>query len=499
MSEPGRYIGDCILRASIAFTRRRIEWWAPIVLGAIAAAFAVIPSISVKAAIPGLICSFAFLCWVLLRAHRWIVVFFAAAILLPPLPFQMGDSGPHPALLLAAVGVLAGILARPQVQNLAAPLPLAFALLTAIVLGSVALAAAFSGPTIAIRSFERALLFAIGPYVFLYTVSVPASAEDDRLRTARLLFRCATFAALFACVDFHYQLPAPAGYEPQFIWLGDLVIRRAQGLFYEASTLGNFCAFFVVMILAALAEWRETRIASRLELAFAAAAFLTALVFSYSRASLLNVLTAGSALVLMHRKRLRLLLVPILSLASAAALIYILLPDFGEGYWLRIQYSILNFSETPAQVLSGRVSSWDALLDFITHHPWHLFLGVGYKTLPYSDFTGREIVADNTYLDLLVETGVLGLGLFLALNILILRAGVRAIRSVNPAARFFGRWITCFWMGEMVQMLSGDLITYWRVLPVYFWVLACAIRESATPPPAKLIEPAPECTFSPCS
>ena len=29
-----------------------------------------------------------------------------------------------------------------------------------------------------------------------------------------------------------------------------------------------------------------------------------------------------------------------------------------------------------------------------------------------------------------------------------------------------------------MQMASGDLITYWRVLPVYFWVLATAIREA---------------------
>lgn len=28
-------------------------------------------------------------------------------------------------------------------------------------------------------------------------------------------------------------------------------------------------------------------------------------------------------------------------------------------------------------------------------------------------------------------------------------------------------------------MLTGDLITYWRVLPVYFWVLATAARESS--------------------
>jgi hypothetical protein len=28
----------------------------------------------------------------------------------------------------------------------------------------------------------------------------------------------------------------------------------------------------------------------------------------------------------------------------------------------------------------------------------------------------------------------------------------------------------------MVQMLSGDLLTYWRVLPLYLWVLALAVR-----------------------
>jgi hypothetical protein len=28
-------------------------------------------------------------------------------------------------------------------------------------------------------------------------------------------------------------------------------------------------------------------------------------------------------------------------------------------------------------------------------------------------------------------------------------------------------------------MLSADLLTFWRVLPVYFWVLAMAVRPSS--------------------
>src|SRR5205807_9548900 len=58
----------------------------------------------------------------------------------------------------------------------------------------------------------------------------------------------------------------------------------------------------------------------------------------------------------------------------------------------------------------------------------------------------------------------------------ILRAAARAARAADPRTSFFGAWILCFWAGQSVQMLSGDLLTYWRVLPVYFWVLALAVR-----------------------
>jgi len=37
----------------------------------------------------------------------------------------------------------------------------------------------------------------------------------------------------------------------------------------------------------------------------------------------------------------------------------------------------------------------------------------------------------------------------------------------------------CCWVGEMFQMFAGDILTFWRVLPVYFWVLAQAAREAA--------------------
>jgi len=67
-----------------------------------------------------------------------------------------------------------------------------------------------------------------------------------------------------------------------------------------------------------------------------------------------------------------------------------------------------------------------------------------------------------------VETGVAGLAALLWLNVAIVRTALRARDSL------LGTWMLCFWSGQMVQMLSGDLLTYWRVLPVYFFVLALA-------------------------
>ena len=155
------------------------------------------------------------------------------------------------------------------------------------------------------------------------------------------------------------------------------------------------------------------------------------------------------------------------------------MPELSAHYWSRIELSLQYLGSSPDGVLSGRLSVWKMMAEVLMQQPWRAVFGIGYKTLPYTSLVGPNLPADNTYLSLLLETGVVGLAAFLFLNAAILRTSFRAARSARPRASFFGMWIFCFWCGEMVQMLSGDLITYWRVLPVYFWVLATAARESA--------------------
>jgi hypothetical protein len=452
-------------------TNRR-EWampWAPLAFGAWAAAIATAPNLSVKLVLCAPALVLPVLWWSLQSPARWLALFLGAALLLPPLPIAIGDSGPHPSILFASLGLLAGALWAADWRVEWNGLTAAFAALFAMLVISVGPAAIYSGAPAAMGSAARVTLFGISVYVFFYATYGPGREMDVR-RGVQLLYAAAVIAALFACVDFSYQLPAPAGYGPQFVWLDSGVYRRAQGLFYEASTLGNFCAFFLVMIAAAFTRHRDEVPVSRKWLLAGGAVFFAALVLSYSRGSLINVAVALVVLLWTNRRRVPLMRV-LLAAAAGAAATWWIFPAFAQAYWARLTASTEFLFTATNGVLSGRLTSWQTLGAWIAANPWQTLFGIGYKTLPYTSYLGQPVVADNMYISLLVETGVGGLAALVWLNVAILRAAARSARH-----SFFGVWMLCFWSGQAVQMASGDLLTYWRVLPVYFWVLALAVR-----------------------
>jgi hypothetical protein len=439
-------------------------------LGAWAAAIATAPSVESKALLSAPALIVAGLWWTVQNPVRWLALFFGAALLMPPLPIAIGDSGPHPCLAFAALGLFSGLLWAGDWRVVPSGLTAGFAALFGILLLSVAPAAVYSGGAAALGSAVRVALFGISVYVFFYGAYGPGRGADA-MRSVRYLYTAAAISALFACVDFYYQLPAPAGYGPQFVWLDSGVYRRAQGLFYEASTLGNFCAFFLVMIAVAFTRPRAEVPVSRKALLAGGAVFFTALVLSYSRGSLVNVAVALAVLMWTNRRRVGLGRVALVAAAGALATWWIF-PAFAQAYWTRLSASAEFLFTSTNGVLSGRVASWRTLGDWIAANPWQAVFGIGYKTLPYTQYLGSPVVADNMYLSLLVETGVGGLAALIWLNVAILRAVARSARR-----SFLGMWMLCFWCGQVVQMASGDLLTYWRVLPVYFWILALAVRS----------------------
>jgi O-antigen ligase len=421
----------------------------------------------------------AALWWILRDPVRWLHVLFFCLILLPPLPIAWGNLGAHAAPLIVLLGCFIGLSRAAEWRRYTGRAPNSMFVFLAVIAASTALAALYSGPEVAAGSLARVLLFAIAVYVFLYTLCGPHPTDYNPASSLRWLYLIAMLGALFACIDFYFQLPAIGQFGPQFIWTDSGVFRRAQGLFYEASTLGNFCAFFVVMTMVAAFHASKPRIVPWPFLTAGFVLFSGALIFSYSRGSAANLMVATLAFLYVKRVRVRRLVVTAAIVAvSTAGLLRAALPEFFNLYFTRMAVSFQFLSESPDRVFSGRLATWETIRNFIWAHPSDLILGIGYKTLPYSHYAGNGIIADNTFLSLLVETGLIGLIVFLVLNLEILRTALRAARSAKESASFFGAWIFCFWCGELVQMLSGDLITYWRVLPLYFWALATAAREA---------------------
>jgi O-antigen ligase len=446
-------------------------------IGVYATLIAAAPSVASRALLVGPVAFAAAAWWTLAKAHRWVGAFIASAILLPPLPIPLGDSGPHPSLLFAALGAFAGVLYLRDWRITAGPLERALICLFSVLVASAGFAVFYSGPEIGSATLARVLLFGIGVYLFFYVAYVRDSAPP----WVGPLFWAAVASAVIACVDFYYQLPAPAGFGAQFVWLDTGVVRRAQGIFYEASTLGNLCTFFLVMIAVAFTRERKHFPLPRPALVAGGVVLFAALLFSYSRSSIINLLVAMATLAWMDRARIhsRKTILRLATLAIAgAAVSYYFLPQLVETAWLRLSQTVLySFDHTEA-VFSGRLESWHVLLGFLSTHPWDAVFGIGYKTLPYSDYIGQTVIGDNMYLSMLVETGVIGLGALLWFNFSILRAAWRAARHAAPVASFLGTWMFCFWTGQLLQMFSADLLTYWRILPVYFLVLAWAMRES---------------------
>jgi hypothetical protein len=444
-------------------------------LGTAAGAIACTASPSVCAAVVAVLIAIPLAWFAFSVRHAWIALFFAAAILLPPLPLPWGDSGPHIAPLFAAVGALAAFVRMDEWRVRASFLNTTLLLLLGALSVSVPFAVIHSGALVGLGSAARVLLFSIA--VLIYFTAIQNRDLEGAARITRALFYMAVLGAAFGCLDFFFQLPAPAGYGEQFIWLDSGVYRRAQGLFYEASTLGNFCAFFLVMVAVALSDPKGRRMLRPVFLWAGGVVLAAALVASYSRASLAAVAVALATLAVLERKRWakpRALLALVSCAIAVIALLVFLLPEFTQSYWARIVFSFDNLASRPDRVFSGRLANWSVLGAFMVDHPWQTLLGIGYKTLPYTTHLGKPLIADNMYLSALVETGVLGLSALIAVNIAILSAARRALRRTNS---FYAKWIFCFWAGEVVQMFSGDIFTYWRVLPIFFWVLAQAVLD----------------------
>lgn len=456
------------------------RWTLP-VLVALAATAALARDVPAAAALWIVVAMAGVAAYLLARPAAWVVWFIALGLLAPPLPFELGgiDLPFHPAMALLAAGGLLAILRLGEWRIDNGPIWRGSLMLLGATFISLPWAFYYSGSTIGAQSVMRWFLMAGGFLLLFWIAYGPLPDGWNGSNLLRLIMAASVLCAAFAIVDFQYQLPRSVRFSDQYIYGSSNPIRRAQGVFYDASALGNFCAMILTFILAL---GRDARRALRLPawLLWMPVPFLAvSLVVSFSRGSIAGLVVAVAMLAWMRRKTLAagrslvalLVLVIVVSVAAV-----VVAPDFVTPYLSRLEYSASEFFSNPNEVLSKRLETWTELGNFIGDHPEAALLGIGYKSLPYTGYFGHPVVGDNMYLSLLLESGVpglLGLGAFC---LAVLVVSLRMSRHDNEAVAGLGRFLFAFWCGEMVQMLTGDVLTFWRVTPVYLAVLGIGLR-----------------------
>jgi len=456
--------------------------WPLVTLAAIAATAALTRDVPAAAAVWATAAAGAALLYLLVRPAAWTLWFLAVGLLLPPLPLEIGGVGLpfHPAMAVFAAGLFVVWIRFPEWRIERGTISAASALFLGMTLISLPWAFFYSGATVGVQSLIRWVLLASGFLLMLWIAYGPLGAEWNGARLLRMIFAAALLSSAFAVVDFQYQLPRTARFSDQYIYGQGEALRRAQGVFYDASALGNFCAMMLTLILAL---GRSARRALRLPawlLWIPVPTLAVALVLSFSRGSVVNLMVALTALAWMRRKTLAgrsVVTFVALTLAVSAASVLIA-PQLLLPYGSRLQYSAVEFFSNPNEVLSKRLDTWNELGRFVLDHPTQVLLGVGYKSLPYTNYFSHPMVADNMYLAMLMETGLPGLLALLLLSAAILARTRRMALDSNDGLAGLGRFLFCFWLGEMAQMLSGDILTFWRVTPVYLAILGLALRSA---------------------
>jgi putative inorganic carbon (HCO3(-)) transporter len=123
-----------------------------------------------------------------------------------------------------------------------------------------------------------------------------------------------------------------------------------------------------------------------------------------------------------------------------------------------------------------RLELWADALELFRSNP---IIGTGFNTYAYMKRIGNYADTHNIYVKVLIETGVIGLALFLWLLFKTYRAGYRLFRvSRDPFFAALGLGLAVWVVTNSVCNLFGDRWTYLQING-YMWTLAGFVARAA--------------------
>jgi O-antigen ligase len=129
--------------------------------------------------------------------------------------------------------------------------------------------------------------------------------------------------------------------------------------------------------------------------------------------------------------------------------------------------------------------SWNS----IVHSP---ILGNGFATFQYGQHEGNLTDTHDWFIKVLVETGVVGMMMYLVLLQQVLALGYRLFRrGIDPMYRGLGLGLVLAICSSLVSNCFGDRWTYLEITGPVFVLVAAAIRANQFTAQEPLSEPSP--------
>lgn len=269
---------------------------------------------------------------------------------------------------------------------------------------------------------------------------------------------------LYLTFDIRFEISRVSSiYSIGFAEYGLEEIATKQATFNEFGAMTGCCS--VLALTQALVFWnrKNAKVATSHFLLFAANFY--ALILTGSRSALLATLFAVFLFSLLTRSKLLLISFSLFSVA------FFYLSDLGESMINRFVYAVLDERSNDAVSVFARL---DTMLDGIQIFFNNPFFGVGYGAYVYASSEGYT-TPENFFINLLAESGFIGLILFAAFLNEINKARYRALKGATPEHALVTQGVACGLLVLVLANLSGSNFMSTTYL-LFFLVLAMTLK-----------------------
>lgn len=224
---------------------------------------------------------------------------------------------------------------------------------------------------------------------------------------------------------------------------------RSTGFFNSPQTFGNYI-LLVLPVVFGLSFYSNTRREKRW-LQLSGLIILTAIIFSYTRGVWLGVIGGLIFMAILRSKKLLFALVTAIIVVS---MFLVFLPPS------RVTQRVVGTFKSERPV-GDRIYFWQGSLRIIRDYPitglgWEGF-GIVYRE--YKPAEGRQLVchAHNNFIDMAVDSGLLGLGIFIWLLITIYKVGFHIFKELEDG---YFKGIAWGFLGSFTAFLIAGLTQY---------------------------------------